>query len=413
MDCEFYFQNGDDAEGPYGIAELKRRIAEGTLRPEDLIFSTSANDWLPASRVIQPPPSSRLRHSLIASFTGILLLGGLCGIYIKYFSTPSKEPESVMVPENALGEWYEFGFTQGKIMSEVIELGSIETSNPRGDLVSILKALKVATDKLKPEEFEMCFSGYSDGLSNEERKWVLPGEQTASILPFPLRGFSDSALVENLESLKNLPESEAALKPLSPKDIYAKSIGCFVKVLVKGRGISGHGSGFFVAKPGFILTNYHVIEDATSIAVELEDGRNFEGRVIDSSESPDLALLQIDLEDHQTLSLRNSEGLVNGEFVCAIGQPIVPTSRPTINAGIVSNSDFKIEGRSFIQVDISINHGNSGGPLIDEKGKVVGINTLSYAYLGLDRFNFAVRIESAKEMLERNCGPAVSWKNTN
>lgn len=161
---------------------------------------------------------------------------------------------------------------------------------------------------------------------------------------------------------------------------------------------SGAGSGFIYEKDGYILTNHHVIENADEIIVRLADRREFEAELIGSDESSDIAVLKINAEkDLPFLHLGESETLKVGEWVAAIGSPF--NFEQSVTAGIVS-----AKGRSnraqqyvpFIQTDVAINRGNSGGPLLNMDGEVVGINSWilssSGGYIGL---SFSIPIEVA------------------
>jgi serine protease Do len=142
------------------------------------------------------------------------------------------------------------------------------------------------------------------------------------------------------------------------------------------------GSGVIVDKKGFILTNEHVIDDATRIQVSLDgDSRRFTAHVIGSDKDTDLAVIKIDTDqDLPVAALGNSEGVQVGDWVLAFGSPFGFSS--TVTAGIVSAKNRSPEGQGqfqrFIQTDAAINPGNSGGPLVNMAGEVIGINTAIY-----------------------------------
>jgi serine protease Do len=159
----------------------------------------------------------------------------------------------------------------------------------------------------------------------------------------------------------------------------------------------GAGSGFIIEEDGYIMTNHHVVEGADEIIVRLADRREFEAELIGSDPLSDVALLKIDADDLPTLKLGDSEALRPGEWVVAIGSPF--NFEQSVTAGIVS-----AKGRStnqqqyvpFIQTDVAINRGNSGGPLLNLDGEVVGINSWILSsgggYMGL---SFSIPIETA------------------
>ncbi len=138
------------------------------------------------------------------------------------------------------------------------------------------------------------------------------------------------------------------------------------------------GSGIIVdAKKGYVLTNHHVVDDATEITIRLKDNREYVAKKIGSDEATDVALLQIDAKDLVDMPVGDSSKLQVGDFAIAIGNPF--GLGQTVTSGIVSalgRSGLNIEGyEDFIQTDAAINPGNSGGPLINLKGEMVGMNT--------------------------------------
>jgi Do/DeqQ family serine protease len=156
------------------------------------------------------------------------------------------------------------------------------------------------------------------------------------------------------------------------------------------------GSGVIISPDGYIVTNNHVIEEATKLKVKLNDGRTFDAKLIGTDPTTDVALIKIEGEDLPTLKFGNSDDLRLGEWVLAIGSPF--NLQSTITAGIVSakarhlgviDEDFPVE--SFIQTDAAVNPGNSGGALVNTRGELVGINTVikssTGSYIG---YSFAV-----------------------
>ena len=156
------------------------------------------------------------------------------------------------------------------------------------------------------------------------------------------------------------------------------------------------GSGVIISEDGYIVTNNHVVDEATKLRVTLNDGRSFEAKLIGKDPATDVALIKIEAEGLPTLAFGSSDALRLGEWVLAIGSPF--DLRQTITAGIVSAkartlgvipSEFRIE--SFIQTDAAVNPGNSGGALVNTHGELVGINTVikssTGSYIG---YSFAV-----------------------
>jgi serine protease Do len=138
------------------------------------------------------------------------------------------------------------------------------------------------------------------------------------------------------------------------------------------------GSGFFVDKTGHLLTNFHVVEDAAKITVKLESGEEFPARVVGVDEETDLAVLKIDAgHDLPYVTLADSDRARVGDWVLAIGSPF--GLNRTVTAGIISQTNRETPSTSlfqrFIQTDAAINRGNSGGPLVNMSGEVIGINS--------------------------------------
>ncbi len=157
------------------------------------------------------------------------------------------------------------------------------------------------------------------------------------------------------------------------------------------------GSGVVIFKNGYIVTNYHVVENATSFEVVLADKRELKATLVGKDPNTDLALLKVDTNDLTPLRLGDSDELKVGEWVLAVGNPFNLTS--SVTAGIVSAKarsiqilkDRKFSIESFIQTDAVVNPGNSGGALVNAKGELVGINTAIISETGgYEGFSFAI-----------------------
>lgn len=160
------------------------------------------------------------------------------------------------------------------------------------------------------------------------------------------------------------------------------------------------GSGFIVSADGYILTNAHVVEDADEVTVRLTDQREFKAKVIGTDTRSDIALLKIPAKDLPVVNIGDSSKLEVGEWVVAIGSSFGFTN--SISQGIVSAKGRSLPGEDivpFIQTDVPVNPGNSGGPLFNMSGEVVGINSQIYGrnggYMGL---SFAIPIDLAMKV---------------
>ncbi|MFH2129020.1 MAG: DegQ family serine endoprotease [bacterium] len=168
--------------------------------------------------------------------------------------------------------------------------------------------------------------------------------------------------------------------------------------------VVGQGSGFIMSEDGYILTNNHVAGKADKISVKLEDGREFDAKLIGTDAHSDVAVIKIDAKNLPVLSMGNSDDLKVGEWVLAIGNPFGLSH--TVTAGIVSAKGRSSIGiadyEDFIQTDAAINPGNSGGPLINLDGKVVGINTAIFSknggYMGI---GFTIPINMVKTIRDQ------------
>jgi serine protease Do len=163
----------------------------------------------------------------------------------------------------------------------------------------------------------------------------------------------------------------------------------------------GIGSGFILSADGYVMTNAHVVAEANDVTVRMADGkREYKAKVVGADERTDIALLKIDAKNLPTVKLGDSSKLEPGHWVAAIGSPFGFTN--TITAGIVSAIGRSLPTESyvpFIQTDVAVNPGNSGGPLMNLDGEVIGVNSMIYSgtgsYMGV---SFAIPIELAMDI---------------
>ena len=175
---------------------------------------------------------------------------------------------------------------------------------------------------------------------------------------------------------------------------------------------AGLGSGFIVRSDGVIVTNQHVVAGATAISVMLRDGTTYPARKLGEDEINDLAVLKIDARNLPLAPLGNSDDVVIGEWAIAIGNPygfVLGNTEPSVTAGVISATGRNLTGRSegggayldMIQTDASINQGNSGGPLANASGEVIGVNSSIYSPTGGSvGLGFAIPINRARRVVD-------------
>ncbi len=174
----------------------------------------------------------------------------------------------------------------------------------------------------------------------------------------------------------------------------------------QSREQKGSGSGVIIRPDGYIVTNNHVVANATQIQVTLNNNQQYDATVVGTDPATDVAIIKVDATDLPAIPLGDSDQLRLGEWVLAIGSPLGAQLRSTITAGIVSakgrsmpdnSGEFKIE--SFIQTDAAVNPGNSGGALVNKKGELVGINTAIVSQTGsYTGYSFAVPVNIVKRV---------------
>jgi serine protease Do len=160
------------------------------------------------------------------------------------------------------------------------------------------------------------------------------------------------------------------------------------------------GSGVIYKANGYIVTNAHVVEDMESIVVVLSTGRSYNARLKAIDTVSDLALIKIDKGMLTPAVLGNASDIEEGKRVVAIGTPLSFSLRNSASEGIISGLNRSADGAyRFIQSDAAINGGNSGGPLVDMKGRVIGINTVKYVGYGVEGLSFSIPVDTVKYVL--------------
>ncbi|SFS74963.1 Do family serine endopeptidase [Lutibacter maritimus] len=165
----------------------------------------------------------------------------------------------------------------------------------------------------------------------------------------------------------------------------------------------GTGSGVIISSDGYIVTNNHVINNATDIAVVLNNKKEYKAKIIGTDPTNDIALIKVDAKDLPYVTFGDSDHIKIGEWVLAVGNPYNLTS--TVTAGIISAKGRDLDGNgsvdSFIQTDAAVNPGNSGGALVNTRGELIGINTAISSMTGsFVGYSFAVPSNIAKKVIE-------------
>ena len=202
---------------------------------------------------------------------------------------------------------------------------------------------------------------------------------------------------------------------LTPGQVYARNvdsvvaISCDTRMTINGQSMEATvtGSGFILTEDGYIVTNYHVVEDAAAVTVTTQSDETFDAEVIGHDSTADMALLKVDAEGLQAVTLGSSSELIIGDMVVAIGNPL-GTLNATQTVGYISGINRQISSENnytaMLQTDAAINSGNSGGPLFNMKGEVVGITTAKYSGTSssgatIEGIGFAIPIDDLKKSL--------------
>ena len=175
--------------------------------------------------------------------------------------------------------------------------------------------------------------------------------------------------------------------------------------------VKGLGSGFIISPDGYILTNDHVAGNATEITITMTNGKHYNAKVVGTDPTSDICLLKVDGNDLPYVALGNSDDIMIGEWVIALGNPFglfEINDKPTVTVGVISATGMNLEPLNnryylnMLQTDAAINGGNSGGPLVNSIGEVIGMNTLIYTAGGSEGnigLSFAIPINKIKRIV--------------
>ena len=196
---------------------------------------------------------------------------------------------------------------------------------------------------------------------------------------------------------------------LSLQEIYRRCIGSVVSIVTVTPSGKASGTGIIMSEDGYVITNHHVIENAQAVSVLTSDSQEYAASVVGSDETSDLAVLKVEADGLQAAEFGDSSVLQVGDSVAAIGDPLGTALRGTMTDGIISaiNRDLTVNDRTMnlIQTNAALNNGNSGGPLINCYGQVIGINTMKMSNFyssstTVEGIGFAIPIDTAKPIID-------------
>ena len=221
-------------------------------------------------------------------------------------------------------------------------------------------------------------------------------QQSQIVLAKPTNDLTSLNLVGTKKNLSPTTHVNSALKT-----VLAATVTVFTD--------DGSGSGFVISTNGYLVTNNHVIEGAKRVLIAGQDGKKVTAEVVDFNEARDLAILKVSEGNWSAVQLGDMDNVGIGETVFVIGSPggVDSVLEFTATRGIVSSvRDFASEANpnikvQYIQTDAAINSGNSGGPLVNEAGKVIGVNTLHFVGLGTQGLGFAISVDEIKKLYFR------------
>ena len=273
-------------------------------------------------------------------------------------------------------------------------------------LISILGLMNIEVFKQPaPTEMRSPVSFYvsGDGVPSAE----LERREPVATEPQQPEGVNTTLQISaSPQSLENIADTPGAI---SWQEIYEKVMPSVVSITSYDGGTTSTGTGVIMDANGYIITNAHVVEDAIQIQVLLTDGRTLEARCVGADVLSDLAVLRVSATGLVPAEFGDSDRLRVGDEVVAIGDPLGVELRGTMTDGIISgiNRDIKSGNRTLtlMQTTAALNTGNSGGPLVNCYGQVVGINTMkigNYASAsGVDNLGFAIPITAVQTVLEQ------------
>ena len=267
-------------------------------------------------------------------------------------------------------------------------------------LMNIRLFQELKTDKQEHQELAISFT--TEPTEEMVEQMVPAQEPAAAVSSAPNATMNLQAAPKGID---NIPQNGG----MSLQDIYTQNIPSVVSITCQSSHSASSGTGVILSADGYIVTNAHVVENSSAVTVQLTDDRTFSARLVGCDDISDLAVLRIDCTDLTPAQFGDSSTLRVGDTVVAIGDPLGAAFRGTYTNGIVSaiNRDVDMNGRTMtlIQTNAALNSGNSGGPLINCYGQVIGINTMKIGTFtddaGVEGLGFAIPSIQVKEIVDQ------------
>ena len=267
-------------------------------------------------------------------------------------------------------------------------------------LMNIRLFQELKTDKQEHQELAISFTTEP---TEEMTEQTVPTQAPSSMAASAPNATMD--LQAAPKGIDNIPQNGG----MSLQDIYTQNIPSVVSITCQSGHSASSGTGVVLSADGYIVTNAHVVENSSAVTVQLTDDRTFSARLVGCDDISDLAVLRIDCTDLTPAQFGDSSTLRVGDTVVAIGDPLGAAFRGTYTNGIVSaiNRDVDMNGRTMtlIQTNAALNSGNSGGPLINCYGQVIGINTMKIGTFtdtaGVEGLGFAIPSTQVKEIVDQ------------
>ena len=257
--------------------------------------------------------------------------------------------------------------------------------------------------------------GLLGGYLGTNNKWFGNSSNGSTLQSTNNNSVQQYTAPEFLSSTDGSLTASEAIEKVKPAVVTISTVSTQNYYGMYSQDVEGIGSGIIVSEDGYIITNYHVIENSKDVNVKMSYGEEVSATVVNYDQKKDIAMLK--LEDGTKVpgvaELGDSEALYPGQEVIAIGTPVSKEFEYTCTKGIVSalNREVKTStgiSMQLIQTDAAINPGNSGGPLINTKGQVIGINSMKIVVTEVDGLGFAIPINEVKERLDTLSKPIIS-----